>query len=278
MAESPSPAALIDWALPLIRQAGRYALRIQDQIGLQPAKSQYESPFAQALTDADLSIQTALEIALLAHYPDLSFFGEEEDKSYNAKYFANTSPYWVLLDPVDGTRFYMDGHPNFNIILSLLGPEGFEGAIVALPGLDQIFYADRERGAWVQTAGSSPQPLQFSQPDPVIVTYQGPEIRQWVEPEFKVVDISQDYAAETGCLGVSAVLTGQACGIYGKTCALIDWGAIAYIVERAGGRVSDRSGAAVSLAGVGPRYRYPTLVTVVDPQLHQQIVARLREG
>ncbi len=275
MAEPVSPAALIDWALPLIQQAGRYALQIQKQIGIQPAKSQYSSPFAQALTDADLSIQTQIEIALLADYPELSFFGEEEDQSYNAKYFANTSPYWVLLDPVDGTRFYMDGQNNFNIILSLLGPEGFEGAIVALPGLNQIFYADRQRGAWVQKEGSVPQPLQLAATEPLIITYQGQEIRQQVEPAFQVVDISQDYSPAKGCLGVSAVLLGQACGIYGRNSALIDWGAIAYIVEQAGGRVSDRTGSTVSLAGADPRFRYSSLVTAVDPQIHEQIMARL---
>ena len=275
MAEPLSPSAFIDWALPLIQQAGRYALQIQKQIGIQPAKSQYSSPFAQALTDADLSIQTQIEIALLADYPELSFFGEEEEQSYNAKYFANTSPYWVLLDPVDGTRFYMDGHNNFNIILSLLGPEGFEGAIVALPGLNQIFYADGQRGAWVQREGSRPQPLRLAAADPLIITYQGQEIRRQVEPAFQVVDISQDYSTEQGCLGVSAILLGQACGVYGRNSALIDWGAIAYILEQAGGQVSDWTGSPVSLAGVDPRYRYPSLVTTVDPQIHEKIIVRL---
>lgn len=276
MGKQVSPVTLIDWALPLVRRAGRYALQIQREIGIQPAKSQFGSPFAQALTDADLSVQTLFEVGLLSDYPVLSFYGEEEDKSYNAKYFGNTSPYWVLLDPIDGTRFYMDGHANFHIIFSLLGPQGFEAAIVSMPALNQIFFADRERGAWVQSGDAPPEPLRLSAAESVIVTYQGQEIRDPLAPAFQVVDISQDYSPMTGCLGVSGILLGQACGIYGRSSALIDWGAMAYVVEQAGGRVSDRWGEPVSLAGVGPRYRYSSLVVSVNPQIHQQIIDRLR--
>jgi hypothetical protein len=48
-----------------------------------PAQKAGQNPWVQAITDADQSVQTFLEITTLAHFPDASFFGEEQDTSRN---------------------------------------------------------------------------------------------------------------------------------------------------------------------------------------------------
>lgn len=72
--------------------AGAYALKVQDRVAHQPIKSQYDNLFAQALTDADLSVQGFIEVSLLAEFPDIAFFGEEQAHSLNMKYFPSQAP------------------------------------------------------------------------------------------------------------------------------------------------------------------------------------------
>jgi 3'-phosphoadenosine 5'-phosphosulfate (PAPS) 3'-phosphatase len=35
-------------------------------------------------------------------------------------YLGDKNDYLVTLDPIDGTQFYLDGHSNYQIILSVL--------------------------------------------------------------------------------------------------------------------------------------------------------------
>lgn len=66
---------IIKTLLPTLKLAGQYACNIQSQIQTQPDKDYGENFYATALTDADLTIQTAIELALLAKFPELKFFG-----------------------------------------------------------------------------------------------------------------------------------------------------------------------------------------------------------
>ncbi|NJK63252.1 MAG: hypothetical protein HC921_11735 [Synechococcaceae cyanobacterium SM2_3_1] len=270
-----SPTAVIEWARPVLIQAGAYALQVQQKVGIQPAKEGKRTLFAQALTDADLSIQTFVEVAALARYPQLGFFGEEEDTSYNMKYFPASSPYTLLLDPVDGTRFYMDQHPNFNLILSLLGPEGLLGAIVHMPGLGQMVFADQDRGAWLVKGEHTPEPLNLNPSQRLVVTYRFPEAVEKLSPQFHVIDIAQDYDGSRPCPSVNAIFWGESCAFLGNHVSLIDWGAMAYIVAQAGGGQTDRQGSPLVLDHVDPRYRHPTLVASANPEIHQQILTLL---
>jgi myo-inositol-1(or 4)-monophosphatase len=91
MLTSPTPRQILTTLLPYLKTAGIYAQQIQSRIAAQPEK---ESPagniFSAALSDADLSIQTMIEVVLLGTFPEIRFFGEEYAQSYNTKYFRAT--------------------------------------------------------------------------------------------------------------------------------------------------------------------------------------------
>jgi myo-inositol-1(or 4)-monophosphatase len=126
---SPSPRQILETLLPHLRVAAAYARQIQSRIAARPSKPA-ESIFGAALSDADLSIQTLVEVALLGSFPHLRFHGEEYDQSYNTKYFRSIDlgedTYLVTLDPIDGTQFYLDGHSNYQIILSILSWDDYD--------------------------------------------------------------------------------------------------------------------------------------------------------
>ena len=68
----PTPREILETLLPPLRLAAHYSRQIQSKIAAQPAKDG-PNPFSAALTDADLSIQTFVEVALLGSFPDLRF-------------------------------------------------------------------------------------------------------------------------------------------------------------------------------------------------------------
>lgn len=60
MSTSPTPQQILDTLWPFLQVAATYAHHLQAQMRVHPAKAGADNPFASALTDADLSIQTRL--------------------------------------------------------------------------------------------------------------------------------------------------------------------------------------------------------------------------
>ena len=65
-------------------------------------------------------MQNLAEVTLLGTFPQLHFYGEERDRSYNTSYFrapdlGPAGDPLVTLDPIDGTQFYIDGHANTTV-------------------------------------------------------------------------------------------------------------------------------------------------------------------
>ena len=123
---------VIDYLLPNIVIAGDYAAQIQAVVQNKSNKNE-KTVFQQALTDADLSVQNFLEVALLAEYPDICFYTEEEDKSLNMKYFPTNAEYEISLDPINGTQFYRDNLRIFDIIITITRHDDVVSAITYLP-------------------------------------------------------------------------------------------------------------------------------------------------
>ncbi|HEY9858651.1 MAG TPA: inositol monophosphatase family protein [Candidatus Obscuribacterales bacterium] len=145
MSDTPSPRLFLETLFPYLKVAAAYACQIQAKIVAHPAKDASDDFFAAALSDADLSIQTLVEVALLGTFPNIRFYGEEYEQSYNTQYFRSIElgpqdDYLVTLDPIDGTQFYLDGHSNYQIILSILNRDEFEAAIALSPA-QNTYYA-----------------------------------------------------------------------------------------------------------------------------------------
>jgi fructose-1,6-bisphosphatase/inositol monophosphatase family enzyme len=176
MLTSPTPRDILQTLLPHLRVAAAYAHEIQTRIASQPEKSEGRNLFSTALTDADLSIQTFVEVLLLGTFPELRFYGEEHDKTYNTKYFSgidfgDDGQYLLTLDPIDGTRCYMDGHPTYQIILGILSPTGPVGAMSIHPATAEYFYALKGEGTFhgaLTDDLATCKPLQFGNTPPEI--------------------------------------------------------------------------------------------------------------
>lgn len=98
-----------------------------------------ESP----VTSADIETETAIIETLQGDFPDHAFIGEEtghtgpEDAEYT----------WVI-DPIDGTKNFIDGIPLWGTLLALQHNDSLELGLAHLPIMEEMAWAERGKGAF----------------------------------------------------------------------------------------------------------------------------------
>ena len=240
---------IIKTLLPTIKLAGDYACNIQSQIQAQPEKSEHGDNFyATALSDADLTIQTTIELAMLARFPQLHFFGEEYQKSYNTKYFksiafGNENDILVTLDPIDGTRPYLDGLPCFSIVLSIIKNRQYEAVFVLQPSRKHYFYALREKGAFIADMDkdlslAQPLTLQSLNSQQIYLSFGLQHQIEIFSPEFTTWCSATDYNPKQIFPHYLDFLQGNLAGFVIAKGNLIDSAAFAFICQEAGAIVT----------------------------------------
>jgi myo-inositol-1(or 4)-monophosphatase len=254
-ADVPDSRTLVEHFLPVLVTAGDFAHQIQQQAGdgvRQPpqktATSAGTAPneWAAALTDADLGVQTLLEVATLAAYPTLGFYGEEQESSRLASYFPADAPAKLWLDPVNGTFLYRNQRPGWDIILSLTVQHRLVAAISYMPVRGQFYLAVEGRGALTGSREcrrlADMTPLRTQPGSRVCLTYQAPEVTQRVQPDFQAFDLVTDYDPRRGYDNLNDFFTGRLDAFCARSGDLLDWGAMAYVIQQAGGVVSALDG------------------------------------
>ncbi len=258
--------------------AGDYALRIQPRIKSDDEKG--GNIFQTALTDADLSIQAMVEVALLGRFPDVSFHGEEEEKSLNTKYFPKDAEYEVTLDPVNGTRLFVDQFSTFDIVAAVTQNGEIICAIDYLPAKEQCYFALRKAGAFCLSRneilnGAPWRPFVLPQGGERVMIFEDEDLHRRLDTRFNTVDLVCEYLRAPSGLTLNSILRGELSGWVRRNAHLIDLGAIAFIAGEAGALVTDFRG-----QPIGPYLRsrersVPELVAAATPELHERILNAL---
>ncbi|MGC1305682.1 MAG: inositol monophosphatase family protein [Phormidesmis sp.] len=285
MSERPSPKEILSTLLPFLKVAGAYANQIQQRISALPDKYESDNLFANALTDADLSIQTFIEVTLLAKFPNLRFYGEEYEKSYNTKYFkaialpssaGSQADYLITLDPIDGTRYYMDGHPNYLVILTVLNADGFEAAIALSPANDRYYYTLRNQGTFVGSMSDELddcQPLKIDNPGKkVLLGVALSPIADAVRSHFPVIDLKTDYSSTVPVPPINGLLTGEVAGVILANAQFIDTAALAWMAQEMGYFLSDYEGNPVKKPSACKNYRISEIIVSATEAMQQKLI------
>jgi len=99
------------------------------------------------VTEADLAAQRAL-VRKLTALDNVPVLGEEMRGDEQARIWDADGRFWCV-DPLDGTRNFMNGVPLFGVSVALMeGREPIFG-VVYDPIADEAFYAVRGAGAWL---------------------------------------------------------------------------------------------------------------------------------
>lgn len=281
MTKTLTPRLILETLLPQLQVAAAYSHQIQPQIAVLPAKELGNNFFAAALTDADLAIQNLVEVALLANFPQIRFYGEEFEQSGNTKYFraidlGTEGDYLVTLDPIDGTQFYLDGHSNYQIILSILNSDDYEAVIALSPAQNTYYYALRGEGAFQGTLGQSLAactPLQIEQPKPKILLGWGMDaIQPILKQHYKVIAVATAYSRDVQIPNLNGILTGEIAGAAIASGKFIDSAALAFLAREAGCIVTTHDGSALPPLHTCQDYSLPGLIVATSTVVHQHLL------
>lgn len=277
---------ILDCLYPVLRLAADYAIAIQDRINSLPEKSEYGDNFyATALTDADLTIQTTIELALLAKFPQVRFFGEEYQSSYNTKYFRGINlvkdELLITLDPIDGTRAYLDKLGAFAIILTIIQGDHYEAVLIIKPRQKYYIIALRNQGAYYgelnQDKLNLNQPLKLAplQSELLYLSFGLSYLREKLPNTFKTWCSATDYCPPENPPEYLELIKGNLAGVILEKGNLIDSAAISFVAREAGAIVTLWDGEDFEPFKEIEPWKIPGIIIAHNPQVYQQIKSHL---
>lgn len=213
----------------LIKQAGDRALELQ-QNGFEVQRKKDGSP----VTTGDLEVNRILQEGLLRAYPQDGWLSEENADTAGR---AEKSRVWIV-DPIDGTKYFMKRVPQFSISVALVEDEQPVVGVVFNPATGELFSAVRGRGAYLNG-----QPISA-------LSSQQQRLHVLVNPSRLKRGEFRSYEERADCQPMGSIAYTLALVAAGKADAVLnfdllnEWDIAAglLLVEEAGGTTRDNDG------------------------------------
>jgi histidinol-phosphatase len=197
---------------------------------------------ATPVTRADIEAEELIRRAIGSAFPDHGFYGEETgSRGLDAEYV------W-LVDPIDGTRSFVRGYPFFSTQIALLHQGRVLVGVSSAPGFDEMAWAERGRGAWLD--GQRCRVSSLAKLEEATVSSgnlrtlaSGPRWAGWGEVVRRVAR-SRGFG---DFYHYHLLATGRIDAVVESDVNVLDVAALSLIVEEAGGRFTDLEGAPLSL-------------------------------
>jgi histidinol-phosphatase len=190
------------------------------------------------VTQADKTAEKIIVEVIRKTFPDHNFIGEE------AKYEKTDSAYTWIIDPIDGTRFFMRKIPKFCTLLALKKGDELVMGFIHNPINKESIYAVKGNGVFVNDKKVSYQPSISSLDQAYINT---PSIKYFMrkkilDKHLKMVETTQFSTSQSNGMVPFSFLEGKIDIIIEPWGHFWDFAATALIVSEAGGAVSDLNG------------------------------------
>ena len=254
----PAHAELIAFANRLADASGEVIRQyFRQPVGIE--QKQDSSP----VTDADRAAERALRALLEERFPEHGIYGEEYGQRMGERYT------WVL-DPIDGTKSFINGMPTFGTLIALL-----DGADPVLGIIDAPMLKERWVGAAGQPTEYNGSPCRTRARDNLAEAYmlstsidmfQGRQLEQYeaLSRRIRVRRFGGDcYAYGLLAMGFVDIVIEASMEPY-------DFLAMPPVVAQAGGVISDWEGKPLDLNSPG------TVLAAASPELHGQALEVLR--
>jgi len=224
----------------------------------------WEKPDGQGpVSAADLEVNEALAQVLRVARPDYGWLSEETPDGAERL----STPAQFILDPIDGTRSFLQGDAAFSHALAVVRDGQVTAGVVYLPAMDKLYAATAQgpatlNGVAIRAAGLAEEPRVLTS-------------KSTLAPEHwpgGVPDLHRHFRAGMAwrmCLVAEAAFDAM---LTLRPSWEWDIAAGALIAARAGAVVSDRHGQALRFNAPDPR---SAGVVVASPALHGDFVARL---
>jgi 3'(2'), 5'-bisphosphate nucleotidase len=141
-------------------------LRLAEEAGVIAARA-FQSDFVvewkgprDPVTEIDRRVNDFLCGALARLLPEAGIVAEESDEAENAA--AQAREVLVFVDPIDGTQEFVDGRPEFGVLLAVVARGEPVLGIIHEPMVHTSYYAVKGEGAFRVRSGSEPERLRVS--------------------------------------------------------------------------------------------------------------------
>ncbi|MBM2822479.1 MAG: putative Inositol monophosphatase [Thermoleophilia bacterium] len=188
-------------------------------------------PDLTPVTEADRAVETELRRLLEAERPADAVLGEEQGVTS-----AGGDRRWIL-DPIDGTRSYARGIPTWATLVALEEPDDMRLGVVSAPALGRRWWAERGAGAFANGERMSVSTVARVE-DAVLCLPLDARLSEIATRAWHARGLGDFW-------GHMLVAEGAVDGTVDGAFGLSEWdlAAVQVIVEEAGGRFSDFSGA-----------------------------------
>ena len=260
----PGPDTTAD-DLSLLMEAAAEAGRIARSFWRKEPKSWEKDAGAGPVTEADLAVNAYLEMRLRTARPDYGWLSEESEADPSRL----DADHCFIIDPIDGTRAFIDGQQGFAHSLAVTTGERVTAAVVHLPVLDMTYSARAGEAAMLN--GAAIRPSDVGVAGASVLTY-----RAATEPQYwkdgQIPPFRREFRPSLAwrlCLAAEGRFDAA---LSPRVAWEWDIAAGSLIAEMAGATVSDRHGAPMRFNS--PRAQVPGLV-VAGQRLHRELIAGL---
>jgi myo-inositol-1(or 4)-monophosphatase len=220
--------------IDIVKEAGKIILaanNIQNSVESKEGRANF-------VTKYDLEVQSFLYTELSKLYPTAAFIGEEDKESNVGKIMEE---YCFIIDPIDGTTNFILNYQHSAISVALLYRGCPAAGIVYNPFLDEVFYAEKGTGAYLNGHPLKIKNQTLSEGLAAIGTC--PYNREMAEETFaisrKIYDKVLDFRRTgSAALDICYVAAGRFVIYFEMRLSPWDYAAASLILSEAGGRIS----------------------------------------
>jgi histidinol phosphatase-like enzyme (inositol monophosphatase family) len=218
---------------------------------------------ASPVTQADRAIEGQVRNYLIRHFPDHGIYGEEFGSQGEDRHRM-----WII-DPIDGTRSFLSGHPLFGFLLGHLAGGRPEIGLIAMPSLDEVFLGVAGAGATLngQALRCSNQTsldhaiLYINEGEKIFIDH--PDIFARLTAAGQTRRFSYD------CYPHALLAAGHVDAVVDYGLAPYDYLPVSVVVQEAGGLMTDWAGKPLTLNSDG------RVISAATPALHAALLARI---
>jgi myo-inositol-1(or 4)-monophosphatase len=202
---------------------------------------------ANFVTKYDVEVQEFLYKELAKLYPSADFTGEEDKK-----HSKPTGEYCFIVDPIDGTTNFIFDYRHSAISVGLLKKQEIIAGAVYNPYLDEMFYAEKGKGAYLNGRLLKLNDLSIS--EGIIAVGTCPYNRDKTDETFRIARKLFDKAMDlrrsgSAALDICYVAAGRFALFYELSLEPWDYAAASLILTEAGGQISDMDRKKLPLTG-----------------------------
>lgn len=223
-----------DFAVAVCKEAGELALdyfRRRSELTVDRKGAQ------DWVSEADKQVEVFIRKRIAERWPDDGIFGEEHGASPGESGFD-----WVI-DPIDGTTNFVNGIPNWTVVLAGVADDRTEVGVIYDPNVNETFSAIRGGGA---TINNTPMTVASGVPfesGTIAVGYSNRVESEHVLPVIsEVIRLGAMYHRNaSGALSLAYVAAGRLLGYVEEHMNAWDCLAGQLLVEEAGGQIEQQS-------------------------------------